>query len=136
MRALDHLRLAAKQFAQSAGRLAREVEVDELNQVIVAQQKIVGLDVAMDPSLIVQVGQRRRSRYENVFGSMLKFFVTVRNELLLQVGNLEQLEQHERPVRCVAKVDRFDDVRVIKQYADCVLVLQFVNVGPRIFGPR
>ena len=55
-----HFRLAAEELAQATGRLQGEVEVDEFDDVVVAEQEVVGLDVAMDPALFVQVGECRR----------------------------------------------------------------------------
>ena len=58
-----HFCFAAEEFAQAAGRLHGEVEVDEFDDVVVAEHEVVGLDVAMDPALCRASGRgRRRTR--------------------------------------------------------------------------
>ena len=49
--------LPPNSLLKPAGRFAGEVEVDQLDDVVVAEQEIVGLDVAMDPALVVHVGE-------------------------------------------------------------------------------
>jgi hypothetical protein len=119
-----HRRLVAEQLADPFLGLAREVEVDQPDVIMLVDEEIIGLDIAMDPALLVHVLQGLGGLHQYRIQSPVEILQLTLN-LLLQVRRLEQLHHHIRAVlAAVAEVVGLDDRWMIERLADFEFVLQ------------
>ena len=134
--ALDHFRFAAEELAESAGRLSRQVEVDELDDIVVAEQEVVGLDVAMDPALLVQMGERRRRRPVRIaFARCYSFLWPPEMICCFRFGTLNSSSSMNAPFDVLPKSYVLMTRGMVERDADLVFVLELVDVGPRVLRP-
>ena len=99
-----HLRLAAEQLAQAAGRLAGRLKSISLTTLSSRSRKLSGLMSRWIQPFSCRWARPAAAAGENLLRAMLKLLVAAGDDLLLEVGHLEQLQQHERAVGRVAEV--------------------------------
>ncbi len=132
-----HLALSAEEFAKSGFRFLRDGEVDEFYQSIAIDEDIVGLDIAVNVALAVEVVEGFADLFDDG-GEHVRDRFGAFSHRLFQVDFAEEFKDDEGGIRVGDVFNQLDDVLVVEVASDFIFVFEecdFLFVAP-LFGPK